>query len=136
MALGHPDMKILVVDDFQTMRRIVKTLLRQIGYSNFVEAEDGAQALAALKETPDIDLVVSDWSMPTMNGIDLLKAIRADGQLSHLPFLMLATEEEKENMPEAMAFGVSSYVVKPFTGQTLAEKLARIYTQQTIKQAS
>ena len=136
MALGQPDMKILVVDDFPTMRRIVKTLLRQIGYSNFVEAEDGAQAMSLLRQMSDVDLIVSDWSMPNMKGIELLKAVRADSKLSHLPFLMLATDEEKEHMSEAVSSGVSSYVIKPFTGQTLAEKLARIYAQQNIKQAS
>jgi len=126
-------MKILVVDDFPTMRRIVKTLLRQNGYSNFMEAEDGMQALDILKKTPDIEFVVSDWNMPNMTGIELLKTVRADAQLKHLPFLMVTAEAEKENIIEAVKSGVSNYVVKPFTGQTLAEKLAKIYANLGIK---
>ncbi len=135
MAVGQPNMKILVVDDFPTMRRIVKTLLRQNGYSNFVEAEDGMQALDILKKTPDIEFVVSDWNMPNMTGIELLKTVRADAKLKHLPFLMVTAEAEKENIIEAVKSGVSNYVVKPFTGQTLAEKLAKIYANLGIKVA-
>ncbi len=133
MAVGQPNMKILVVDDFPTMRRIVKTLLRQNGYTNFVEAEDGMQALDLLKKTTDIEFIVSDWNMPNMTGIELLKTVRADANLKHLPFLMVTAEAEKENIIEAVKSGVSNYVVKPFTGQTLAEKLARIYTNLGIK---
>jgi two-component system chemotaxis response regulator CheY len=135
MAVGQPNMKILVVDDFPTMRRIVKTLLRQNGYSNFVEAEDGVQALDILQKTPDIEFVVSDWNMPNMTGIELLKTIRADAKLKHLPFLMVTAEAEKENIIEAVKSGVNNYVVKPFTGQTLAEKLAKIYANLGIKVA-
>lgn len=135
MAVGQPNMKILVVDDFPTMRRIVKTLLRQNGYSNFVEAEDGMQALDILHKTPDIEFVVSDWNMPNMTGIELLKTVRADAKLKHLPFLMVTAEAEKENIIEAVKSGVSNYVVKPFTGQTLAEKLAKIYANLGIKVA-
>lgn len=127
MAVGHPDMKILVVDDFPTMRRIVKTLMRQNGYSDFVEAENGAEAYEILKKTPGIEFVVSDWNMPNMTGIEFLKAVRADPKFKHLPFLMVTAEAEKENIIEAVKSGVSNYVVKPFTGQTLAEKLAKIY---------
>jgi two-component system chemotaxis response regulator CheY len=133
MALGQPNMKILVVDDFPTMRRIVKTLLRQNGYSDFLEAEDGAQALAILRKNTAIEFVVSDWNMPNMTGIELLKAVRADPKLKHLPFLMVTAEAEKENIIEAVKSGVSNYVVKPFTGQTLAEKLAKIFTNLNIK---
>lgn len=133
MPVGQPNMKILVVDDFPTMRRIVKTLLRQNGYSNFVEAEDGMQALDILKKTPDIEFIVSDWNMPNMTGIELLKTVRADAKLKHLPFLMVTAEAEKENIIEAVKSGVSNYVVKPFTGQTLAEKLAKIYANLGIK---
>jgi two-component system chemotaxis response regulator CheY len=127
MAIGRPDMKILVVDDFPTMRRIVKTLMRQNGYTNFVEAEDGAQGLKMLFEQPDIEFVVSDWNMPNMTGLEFLKAVRADAKLKHLPFLMVTAEAEKENIIEAVKCGVSNYIVKPFTGVTLQEKLAKIY---------
>jgi two-component system chemotaxis response regulator CheY len=120
-------MKILVVDDFPTMRRIVKTLLRQNGYSDFVEAEDGAQGYETLKNTPGIEFIVSDWNMPNMTGIEFLKAVRADPKYKHLPFLMVTAEAEKENIIEAVKSGVSNYVVKPFTGQTLQEKLAKVY---------
>lgn len=132
MAVGHPDMKILVVDDFPTMRRIVKTLLRQNGYTNFVEAEHGAEAYDILKKTPDIEFIVSDWNMPNMTGIEFLKAVRADPKFKHLPFLMVTAEAEKENIIEAVKSGVSNYVVKPFTGQTLQEKLAKIYANLKI----
>lgn len=127
MALGKPDMKILVVDDFPTMRRIVKTLMRQCGYQNFVEAEDGQKAYDLLKATPDIEFIVSDWNMPNMTGIEFLKTVRADPKFKHLPFLMVTAEAEKENIIEAVKSGVSNYVVKPFTGQTLQEKLQKIY---------
>lgn len=127
MAVGKPDMKILVVDDFPTMRRIVKTLFRQNGYSDFTEAEDGEKAYEILKRQPDIEFIVSDWNMPNMTGIELLKTVRADPKLKHLPFLMVTAEAEKANIIEAVKSGVSNYVVKPFTGQTLAEKLAKIY---------
>ena len=127
MALSRPDMKILVVDDFPTMRRIVKTLLRQNGYTNFVEAEDGAQGLKMLAEQPDIEFIVSDWNMPNMTGLEFLKAVRADDRYKHLPFLMVTAEAEKENIIEAVKSGVSNYVVKPFTGATLQEKLAKVF---------
>jgi two-component system chemotaxis response regulator CheY len=127
MALGNPDMKILVVDDFPTMRRIVKTLLRQNGYHNFVEAEDGQIAYQVLKENPDVEIIVSDWNMPNMTGLDLLKTVRADPKFKSLPFLMVTAEAEQENIIEAVKSGVSNYVVKPFTGQTLKMKLEKIY---------
>lgn len=127
MALGQPNMKILVVDDFPTMRRIVKTLMRQNGYTNFVEAEDGAQGLKMLAEQPDIEFIVSDWNMPNMTGLEFLKAVRADAKLKHLPFLMVTAEAEKENIIEAVKNGVSNYIVKPFTGATLQEKISKIY---------
>lgn len=133
MAVGQPDMKILVVDDFPTMRRIVKTLMRQNGYSDFLEAEDGAQGYEMLKKNPQIEFIVSDWNMPNMTGIEFLKAVRADPKFKHLPFLMVTAEAEKENIIEAVKSGVSNYVVKPFTGQTLAEKLAKIYSNLGIK---
>lgn len=127
MALAQPDMKILVVDDFPTMRRIVKTLLRQNGYQNFVEAEDGEKAFTTLQQQSDIEFIVSDWNMPNMTGIELLKTVRADPKLKHLPFLMVTAEAEKANIVEAVKSGVSNYVVKPFTGQTLAEKMEKIF---------
>jgi two-component system chemotaxis response regulator CheY len=127
MALGRPDMKILVVDDFPTMRRIVKTLMRQNGYSNFVEAEDGQQAMKVLETVPDIEFIVSDWNMPNMTGLEFLKAVRAHPQFKHLPFLMVTAEAEKENIIEAVKNGVSNYIVKPFTGATLQEKLTKVF---------
>ena len=128
MVLSRPDMKILVVDDFPTMRRIVKTLLRQNGFTNFIEAEDGALGYDLLKKNPDVEFIVSDWNMPNMTGIEFLKTVRADPKFKHLPFLMVTAEAEKENIIEAVKSGVSNYVVKPFTGQTLGEKLAKIFT--------
>jgi two-component system chemotaxis response regulator CheY len=127
MAIGRPDMKILVVDDFPTMRRIVKTLMRQNGYTNFVEAEDGQLGFKMLESTPDIEFVISDWNMPNMTGLEFLKAVRADARFKHLPFLMVTAEAEKENIIEAVKSGVSNYIVKPFTGATLAEKIAKVY---------
>lgn len=135
MAVGKPDMKILVVDDFPTMRRIVKTLMRQNGFSNFIEAEDGAQAYEILQKDPTIEFIVSDWNMPNMTGIEFLKTVRADPKFKHLPFLMVTAEAEKENIIEAVKSGVSNYVVKPFTGQTLGEKLAKIFDNHKKKQA-
>lgn len=127
MQFGKPGMKVLVVDDFPTMRRIVKTLLKQNGFTNFIEAEDGEDAYETLKKNPDIEFIVSDWNMPKMTGIELLKTVRADPKFKHLPFLMVTAEAEKENIIEAVKSGVSNYVVKPFTGATLAEKLAKIF---------
>lgn len=120
-------MKVLVVDDFPTMRRIVKTLLKQNGFTNFIEAEDGEEAYETLKKNPDIEFIVSDWNMPKMTGIEFLKVVRADPKFKHLPFLMVTAEAEKENIIEAVKSGVSNYVVKPFTGQTLSEKLSKIF---------
>ena len=133
MAIGDRSMKILVVDDFPTMRRIVKTLFRQNGFENFVEAEDGAKAYETLKKVPGIEFICSDWNMPNMTGLEFLKAVRADPNFKHLPFLMITAEAEKENIIEAVKNGVSNYVVKPFTGQTLAEKLAKIFQAHNAK---
>ena len=134
MTLFRPDLKILVVDDFPTMRRIVKTLLKQCGFNNFTEAEDGELAWATIKKHGDFELVVSDWNMPNMTGLELLKTVRADAQFKHLPFLMVTAEAEKENIIEAVKAGVSNYVVKPFTGVTLKEKLQKI--EQNLKAAA
>lgn len=128
MAIGRPDMKILVVDDFPTMRRIVKTLMRQNGYNNFVEAEDGVQGLKVLESNPDVEFVVSDWNMPNMSGLEFLKAVRSDPRFAQLPFLMVTAESEKDNIIEAVRNGVSSYIVKPFTGAALQEKLTKIFS--------
>ncbi len=127
MQFGRPGMKVLVVDDFPTMRRIVKTLLKQNGFTNFIEAEDGEEAYETLKKNPDIEFIVSDWNMPKMTGIEFLKTVRADPKFKHLPFLMVTAEAEKENIIEAVKSGVSNYVVKPFTGATLGEKLSKIF---------
>lgn len=127
MALGKPDMKVLIVDDFPTMRRIVKTLLKQNGYSNFIEAEDGEKAYRLLQTHPDVEFIVSDWNMPNMTGLEFLKTVRADPKFKALPFLMVTAEAEKENIIEAVKSGVSNYIVKPFTGATLKEKMAKVF---------
>ena len=119
-------MKVLVVDDMSTMRRIVKNVLRQIGFSDIMEAENGQDALTKLK-AGGFGLVVSDWNMPVMQGIDLLRAIRADAELKTLPFLMVTAEAQKENLIEAVQAGVSNYVVKPFTAEVLQGKLEKIF---------
>lgn len=133
MALGDKNMKILIVDDFPTMRRIVKTLLKQNGYGNVIEAEDGAKAYALLQSTNDIEMIISDWNMPNMTGLELLKTVRADPKVKHLPFLMVTAEAEKENIIEAVKSGVSNYVVKPFTGSTLQEKMDKIFQAEAAK---
>jgi two-component system chemotaxis response regulator CheY len=117
--------KVLVVDDFPTMRRIVKNLLKQLGFENIDEAEDGSQALAKLK-TGGYGLVVSDWNMPVMEGIDLLKHVREDETLKAIPFLMVTAEAEKDKVITAIKAGVDNYVVKPFTAEVLKEKLEKI----------
>src|SRR3972149_7504930 len=119
-------MKILVVDDFSTMRRIVKNILKQIGYTEIDEAEDGNGALAKLRQDK-YDLIVSDWNMPNMTGLDLLKAIRADGALNGIPVLMVTAEAKKENVVEAIKAGVNNYIVKPFTAEVLREKIEKIF---------
>jgi two-component system, chemotaxis family, chemotaxis protein CheY len=124
--MADNNMKFLVVDDFSTMRRIVRNLLKELGFTNVDEAEDGVVALAKLK-AESFDFVVSDWNMPNMTGIDLLKAIRADAGLKQLPVLMVTAEAKKENIVEAAKAGASGYVVKPFTAATLDEKLNKIF---------
>jgi two-component system chemotaxis response regulator CheY len=120
--------KVLVVDDMSTMRRILKNVLKQIGFSNLVEAENGQDALNKLK-VGDIGLIVSDWNMPVMQGIELLRTVRADAEMKHLPFLMVTAEAQKENIIEAVQAGVSNYVVKPFTAEALQGKLEKIFAQ-------
>ena len=117
--------KFLVVDDFPTMRRIVKNLLADLGYNNVVEADDGQTAIPVLKGG-DIEFVVTDWNMPGMTGIELLKAIRSDPATANLPVLMVTAESSKEQIVEAAQAGVSGYIIKPFTAATLKEKLDRI----------
>lgn len=120
------NMKVLVVDDFSTMRRIVKNLLRDLGFTNIQEADDGSTALPML-QGGDFDFVVTDWNMPGMQGIDLLKAIRADENLSHIPVLLITAEAKKEQIVMAAQAGVNGYIVKPFTAATLKTKLDKIF---------
>ncbi len=120
------DMKILVVDDFSTMRRIIKNLLRDLGFTNTDEADDGTTALPML-QNGHFDFLVTDWNMPGMQGIDLLKAVRADEKLATLPVLMVTAESKREQIIEAAQAGVNGYIVKPFTAQTLEEKINKIF---------
>ncbi|MFP2770585.1 chemotaxis response regulator CheY [Oceanisphaera sp. KMM 10153] len=120
------NMKILIVDDFSTMRRIIKNLLRDLGFNNTHEADDGTTALPMLKGG-GFDFVVTDWNMPGMQGIDLLRAIRADEKLKHLPVLMVTAEAKREQIITAAQAGVNGYVVKPFTAGTLKEKLEKVF---------
>jgi len=119
------NIKILLVDDFATMRKVIKNLLKQSGYNNIVEAEDGVDALKVLK-AEKVDFVISDWNMPNMTGLELLKAVRADSDLSGLPFLMVTAEGLKENVVVAVKAGVNNYIVKPFTAEVLNEKIKKI----------
>lgn len=119
-------MKILIVDDFSTMRRIVKNQLVELGFSNIVEADDGKTALPIL-EQGGIDFLVTDWNMPGMPGIDLLKSVRANSSLAALPVLMVTAESQREQIIEAAQAGVNGYVVKPFTADTLKEKIDKVF---------
>ena len=119
-------MKVLVVDDFSTMRRIVKNILRQLGFENILEADDGMSALDVLR-SQSIDFIISDWNMPRLSGIELLKAVRTSEEWKDLPFLMVTAEGQKENVIEAVKAKVSNYIVKPFTPETLAEKIKKIF---------
>ncbi|WP_413701320.1 chemotaxis response regulator CheY [Psychromonas sp. KJ10-10] len=120
------NMKVLIVDDFSTMRRIIKNLLRDLGFTNTYEADDGNTALPMLKDG-DFEFVVTDWNMPIMQGIDLLKEIRKDPKLKHLPVLMVTAEAKREQIIEAAQAGVNGYIVKPFTAGTLKEKLDKVF---------
>jgi two-component system chemotaxis response regulator CheY len=119
-------MKVLIVDDFSTMRRIIKNLLRDLGFTNTFEADDGSTALPMLKDG-GFEFVVTDWNMPIMQGIDLLKEIRKDPKLKHLPVLMVTAEAKREQIIEAAQAGVNGYIVKPFTAGTLKEKLDKVF---------
>ncbi len=119
-------MKILVVDDFATMRRIVRNILKQLGFTDIVEADDGSTALEILA-TDKVDLVVSDWNMPKVTGLELLKKMRADSKFKDIPFLMVTAEAQKQNIVEAVQSGCNNYIVKPFTADTISEKLKKIF---------
>lgn len=120
------NMKVLIVDDFSTMRRIVKNILRQLGFNNIVEADDGVNALALLQREK-VDLIISDWNMPNMTGIELLRQVRSTPELKDTPFLMVTAEAQQENIIEAVKAKVSNYIVKPFTADTLNEKITKIF---------
>jgi two-component system, chemotaxis family, chemotaxis protein CheY len=120
------NMKVLVVDDMVTMRRIVKNILKQLGFGNIDEAENGQEALQKLR-ADTFGFVVSDWNMPVMTGIDMLRAIRADEKLKAIPVLMVTAEAQQANLIEAVQAGVSNYIVKPFTAETMQEKIAKIF---------
>ena len=120
------NMKILIVDDFSTMRRIIKNLLRDLGFTNTTEADDGQTALPVLK-SGSFDFLITDWNMPGMTGIELLKAVREDPNLNSLPVLMVTAEAKKDQIIEAAQAGVNGYVVKPFTATVLQEKIEKIF---------
>jgi len=121
-------MRILVVDDFASMRKIIKGLLKQIGFQNIEEADDGSTALEKLK-IGEFDLVICDWNMPKVPGIEVLKAVRNDPRLKDLPFLMVTAEAKKDNVMEAVKAGVNQYIVKPFTAETLKKKIEKIFDE-------
>lgn len=125
----NKELKFLVVDDFSTMRRIIKNLLNELGYQNVQEADDGTTALPLL-QAGGVDVLITDWNMPGLPGIELLKQVRADPKLATLPVLMLTAEAKRDQIVEAAQAGVSGYVIKPFTAQTLAEKLDKVLTSR------
>ena len=120
------NMRILVVDDFSTMRKIIKNILRQLELTNVVEADDGTTAWEVLNRD-NIDFIVSDWNMPKMSGIELLRKVRASEEYAATPFLMVTAEAQQENIIEAVQAKVSNYIVKPFTPETLAQKIDKIF---------
>ena len=122
----NKNMKILIVDDFSTMRRIIKNLLRDLGFTNTAEADDGLTALPML-QNGSFDFLVTDWNMPGMQGIDLLKAVRSDEKLASLPVMMVTAESKRDQIVEAAQAGVNGYIVKPFTAATLKEKIDKIF---------
>uniref|UniRef100_A0A7V5XIE8 Response regulator n=1 Tax=Thermodesulfobacterium geofontis TaxID=1295609 RepID=A0A7V5XIE8_9BACT len=125
MAL-NTNIKILIVDDFATMRKIIKNILLQLGFKDILEADDGTTALELLKKQK-VDLIISDWNMPKMPGIELLKAVRKNEDLKDIKFIMVTAESQKESVIEAIKQGVNQYVVKPFTPETLKEKLEKVF---------
>ncbi|MCF8076805.1 MAG: response regulator [Desulfotignum sp.] len=120
------NMEVLIVDDFATMRRILKNILVQIGFTHIYEADNGKNALKVLKNQK-IDLIMCDWNMPEMTGLDLLTAIRSDDALKNIPFVMVTAEAQKENIIQAVQAGVNNYVVKPFTTETITQKLEKVF---------
>ena len=120
------DMNVLVVDDFATMRRIIKKALKAIGFNNFVEAEDGKDAIDKLIKN-DVDLIFCDWNMPNMTGLDFLKHIRSDAKYGNIPFIMITAEGQKGNIIQAVDAGVTNYIIKPFTADTIKEKLNKVF---------
>lgn len=120
------NMRVLVVDDFSTMRRIIKNILRQIGFNNIIEADDGTTAWDVINQDR-VDFVISDWNMPKMTGIDLLRKVRTSEEFGKLPFLMVTAEAQQENIIEAVQAKVSNYIVKPFTAETLGAKIDKIF---------
>lgn len=120
------NIKVLIVDDFATMRRIVKNILTQLGYKNIIEADDGSTALEIIKKEK-IDLIISDWNMPKMTGLDFLKAVRANADTSAIPFIMVTAEAQQDNIIMAVKAKVSQYIVKPFTAETLSEKIGKVF---------
>ena len=123
--MNEKNIKVLIVDDFATMRKAIRNLLKQVGYEDIVEAEDGVMALKALK-AQKIDMIVSDWNMPNMSGLELLKAVRSDPDLAETPFLMVTAEALQDNVVAAVKAGVNNYIVKPFTAEVLNEKIKKI----------
>lgn len=126
MAIDY-SMKVLVVDDFATMRRIIKNILRQIGFTNIIEADDGTTAWETLNKDDSIQFIVSDWNMPQMTGIELLRKVRGSEEFADIPFLMVTAEAQQENIIEAVQAKVSNYIVKPFTPDTLGQKINKIF---------
>lgn len=124
----NPNMRILVVDDFSTMRRIIKNILRQLGFNNVVEADDGTTAWEVLNKDK-VEFIVSDWNMPQMTGIDLLRKVRSTEEFAELPFLMVTAEAQQENIIEAVQAKVSNYIVKPFTAETMKQKIDKIFPE-------
>jgi len=121
------NMKVLIIDDFATMRRVLRNILKQIGFVNISEADDGKTALKGLKKEK-YDLILCDWNMPEMSGLELLNQVRSDDELKGIPFVMVTAEAQKNNIIEAVKAGVSSYVVKPFTAETISEKLEKVFS--------
>ncbi|MBP6120747.1 MULTISPECIES: chemotaxis response regulator CheY [Providencia] len=130
--MAAKDLSFLVVDDFSTMRRIVRNLLKELGFNKIEEAEDGVDALEKIR-TGNIDFVVADWNMPNMDGLELLKTIRGDEALKHIPVLMVTAEAKKENIIAAAQAGASGYVVKPFTAAILEEKLNKVFEKMGLQ---
>jgi two-component system chemotaxis response regulator CheY len=122
----NTNMRVLIVDDFSTMRRIIKNILRQLGFNNIIEADDGTAAWEILSKD-QIDFIISDWNMPQMTGIELLRKVRASEEFGDLPFLMVTAEAQQENIIEAVQAKVSNYIVKPFTAETLGQKINKIF---------